>query len=67
MSKRGHGSTSENVEPALLNSCSEAPTRVNVVSLQTGAGVGVGTESSEHGVDCGNEHSPVDLRQWPYE
>ena len=32
----GHGSFTENAAPALLNSCSDAPTRVKSVELQAG-------------------------------
>lgn len=37
----GHGSFTENAAPALLNSCSDAPTRVKSVELQAGVGDGV--------------------------
>ena len=39
--KIGHGYRIEKAAPALLNSCSDAPTREKSVPLQVGVGVGV--------------------------
>lgn len=62
----GHGSFTENAAPALLNSCSDAPTRVKSVELQAGVGDGVedGVEEVvEDGVEVVEEGTGV-CEEW---